>query len=353
MEGLLENNLIRHMPWGDGMVDESGWHCLQPNRPRPFRPQCELESYTTIVQALHPGDRWVDPDPPKGGEMVPIQEWVWPEKIWTASVAYSSRPPASVRIQQGWASTCWLLADLGTVSMYPALFNALLVESDESLGVYCFRFTVPDGTPRRVCVDGRVPMNPTKRKHAPLYASALEPGEMWPVLVEKAVAKLLGSYEAMEWGKPGEGMGLLTGAVGRLYYRESQTGREMGDPDQLWSLLYDFLWRKGFILDICFLESRFQGRGLTPGHIYAVLGAFVVGGTRLVKLCNPGGNGREWTGSWSAASSEWHDVPRADQERIGFSRTMGWIFFMSIEDIAHAVEAVGAARVFVDLGHLR
>ena len=67
-------------------------------------------------------------------------------------------------------------------------------------------------------IDDRLPV----KDGCYIYARCFDPNEHWVALVEKAFAKLHGSYEAIEGGMPIEAMVDLTGGLAERY--------ELSDP---------------------------------------------------------------------------------------------------------------------------
>ena len=76
----------------------------------------------------------------------------------------------------------------------------------------------------QVMVDDRLPCDPSTRE--PLYVRSCRHGELWPCLVEKALAKLHGSYAALHGGSFARALRDLTGGVPRV-----RPSRELGWAD--------------------------------------------------------------------------------------------------------------------------
>ena len=103
-----------------------------------------------------------------------------------------------------------------------------------------------------------------------IYARCFDPNEFWVALVEKAFAKLHGSYEAIEGGMPIEAMVDLTGGLAERY--------ELNDP-AMHPLLYKYL-RRSFAAQAFITCSRkgdwrqahsADQNGLVQGHAYVRL----------------------------------------------------------------------------------
>ena len=72
-------------------------------------------------------------------------------------------------------------------------------ERDEELGIYEFTFR-PEGRVVKVCVDDGVPIVTDARGQRVAYCHSRSEGELWPILLEKAYAKLYGGYQDISGG---------------------------------------------------------------------------------------------------------------------------------------------------------
>jgi len=156
------------------------------------------------------------------------------------------------------------------------------------------------------------------------------------MLLEKAWAKLHGSYFAIARGLPGEALGDLTGAPVQfipvdspaLFQRISEA--TCNDPQAK---------GKGwFVCGVIPLQDPtgqpmkyVQRAGLLPGHAYGVLDARVVDDDCLLKLRNPFGEA-EFTGEWSDNSNRWNNVSEEKKKNLGYERAEYGAFWMGLAD---------------------
>lgn len=94
-------------------------------------------------------------------------------------------------LHQGYLADRWLLTSLGMLSARPPCLMALFASTgQEEVGRYCIRF-YEQGSWRSVYVDDRLPCGPD---YYPLFLTSSSLLEAWPPLLEKGLAKYMGSY---------------------------------------------------------------------------------------------------------------------------------------------------------------
>eukprot|EP00941_MAST-03F_sp_MAST-3F-sp1_P004868 g4868.t1 len=145
--------------------------------------------------------------------------------------------------------------------------------------------------------------------------------EIWVLAIEKAYAKLYGSYANIEAGVSKDALFDLTGCPAfRILLGENRTSTE----DEIWKVLSE-KQAQGTALcasvppytdpktgaDIA--GEHVHECGLVHGHAYTVLSLHVVQetGQRLLRLRNPWGRG-EWKGEWSDNWSGWTSTLRRE-----------------------------------------
>ncbi|OQR76203.1 calpain-5-like [Tropilaelaps mercedesae] len=136
---------------------------------------------------------------------------------------------SSADVSEGVAGNVWFVSAANALSREKHLFNKVipsaslyaLVASPEgekaSKFAYCglFRFMFYHfGEWRQVLVDDRLPVDP--HTAVPLFAKSRTKDEFWPILLEKAYAKYLGSYEALRFYWLEKALVDLTGGVCEL-----------------------------------------------------------------------------------------------------------------------------------------
>ena len=172
------------------------------------------------------------------------------------------------------------------------LINDLVIEDYADVGLFGIKFYVM-GKWVTVAVDDQFPCSQQQRQWKPLFAgpkkhSEQEAGEkeIWPMLFEKAFAKLNGSYECTDAGSSDDALQLLTGGV--IDYLPL-TGAP-NEFERIRSLLADV---SGDTFMCCGCRSQRQGYssaqlravGLYSGHAYSLTRAVVTqAGVKLVQV---------------------------------------------------------------------
>ncbi|KAM9348877.1 calpain-1 catalytic subunit-like [Symphorus nematophorus] len=238
---------------------------------------------------------------------------------------------------QGGVGNCWFLAAISALTFHKSLM-VQVVPMDQSFsnyaGIFHFRFwrfgkwvdiVIDDSLPT---LDGRL-----------LSVHSNGRNEFWVPLLEKAYAKVCGSYADMNAGLPSEACKDFSGGVHMTYLlREAHTA---GHDEELWHQLNR---ATGCNSMICCgtaqkgdkLINTVAHTGLVDAHAYSVTAVTEVeyygSKVRLVRVMNPWGR-QEWSGKWSDKSDMWNRVSPEDREKC-FDRDDGE-FWMELEEFCH------------------
>lgn len=135
--------------------------------------------------------------PPAGHPSAEDVRWLRPAQVCEAvgapAPALFVDSSSSSDVVQGALGDCWFLSALGVVALQPELLSRVFSRWEESpAGGKCTFVFHYEGEWRPITIDDRLPCHTNGRL---LYARAATINEMWVPLVEKAYAKLHGSYE--------------------------------------------------------------------------------------------------------------------------------------------------------------
>uniref|UniRef100_A0A671VSX0 Calpain-3 n=1 Tax=Sparus aurata TaxID=8175 RepID=A0A671VSX0_SPAAU len=229
-------------------------------------------------------------------------------------------------ICQGELGDCWLLAAIACLTVNEKLLYRV-IPPDQSFtenyaGIFHFQFW-RYGEWIDVVVDDRIPTCNNKL----VFTKSFRNNEFWSALLEKAYAKLHGSYEALKGGNTLEAMEDFTGGVTEFF--------ELSEaPKDLYSIMRKALQRgslMGCSIDVTSeLESR-TDLGLVRGHAYSIIGLEENTKVRLIRLRNPWGFVL-WKGPWSVNSKEWSTISTADRENLKKQTIETSEFWMSFDD---------------------
>ncbi|XP_028251456.1 calpain-1 catalytic subunit-like [Parambassis ranga] len=250
---------------------------------------------------------------------------------------------------QGLLGNCWFLASIGALTFQKHILGQVVpleqAFDENYCGIFHFRFwrfgkwvdvVIDDKLPT---INGRLIFVHSKNQH-----------EFWPALLEKAYAKVCGSYADMIAGTPAEAMMDFTGGV-HIYVDLSEP------PSDLFNLLCRAGQSKTLIgcstcKDKTYPKPVFPN-GLVQGHAYTVTGVKQMMNqgnlVNLVRLWNPWGD-TEWNGDWCDWSPLWQTVSGKDRETC-LSIAEDGEFWMSLEDFCKwytSVDICGLSPDFLD-----
>ena len=194
-----------------------------------------------------------------------------------------------------------------------------------------------NGEKKVVVVDDYFPYNEAKGKWA--FSRPSESNEIWVLILEKAWAKVFGSYSRIEAGDCGEVMNPLTGCP-----TQNITLAEYKNKSNLWHLLS---WADRLQFPMCCAASsskedfvgqqEIEEKGIVDNHAYTLIGVKEIkmdtGKTeRLLCVRNPWGKSKkmtEWKGDWSDVSPLW---TAKTKQQVGFKEANDGIFWISLKD---------------------
>ncbi|KAF1754285.1 hypothetical protein GCK72_020845 [Caenorhabditis remanei] len=194
---------------------------------------------------------------------------------------------------QGPLGDCWLIAPLMTIARKRDLLEQIIPENDFSVkhGLFLVRLFF-NGEWNIVVVDGHFPLDASGGYE---FARVVCSTELWPCLIEKAVAKMLGGYHNLMGGPLFSSFQYLTGASCLKINLNNETSLDM-----LWEKLHELL-SLGYLISISTLHKFKNGaatqNGLGRCHSYSLLDICVHEGHRLVLI--GGTNILKWNGKWS------------------------------------------------------
>ena len=201
-------------------------------------------------------------------------------------------------VNQGWLGDCWFVAPAASLSIHGYLLKKVIPHSDQQelnredyCGILLFRFH-RFGKWVEVVVDDYLPTYYNEQNELKLaFMHSNKSNEFWAALLEKAYAKIDGSYGDLRGGRTADALNDLTGGISEEIYfkelRESESARQ-----KVCRQLKIALSRKQPSLvtrEGCFLERA----------IFSCLQTYYIESSMSVNQCMEGGKAEDWT-RWKA-----------------------------------------------------
>ncbi|XP_038724877.1 calpain-type cysteine protease DEK1 isoform X2 [Tripterygium wilfordii] len=237
---------------------------------------------------------------------------------------------------------CWFLSAVAVLTEISRISEVIITPEYNEEGIYTVRFCI-QGEWVPVVVDDWIPCEAPGK---PAFATSRKGNELWVSLLEKAYAKLHGSYEALEGGLVQDALVDLTGGAGEeIDMRSAQAQIDLASG-RLWSQLLRFK-QEGFLLGAgspSGSDVHISSSGIVQGHAYSLLQVREVDGHKLVQIRNPWANEVEWNGPWSDSSPEWTDRMKHKLKYVPQSKD--GIFWMSWQDFQIHFRSIYVCRVY-------
>lgn len=327
---------------------------------------------------------------------------------------------------QGQVGDCWLIASIAAIAEFPAQVRKLFLEVDKEGGRYVVQlYDMGKGAWEKVTVDDFIPCiyeedytdipyveneqgqlvykwndthNPDGSSKIPMrwtpHFSKLAKNQMWALILEKAVAKFVGTFAGAAGGAEPYALIAFTGMplcynfvrpslddtdtssklgewewMGAQYLGRQLTGMNYAPVDEETPVLSDdALWEKlvsydarNYLMCVCITKFKHPGTnqgmfrpdGLVFGHAYSLISCVAVplargGRVRLMQIRNPHGDGEvtkegffktEWNGDWNDNSPMWTQHPEV-RDAVDFSPGNDGLFWMSFEDFRKVYDKV-------------
>ena len=217
-------------------------------------------------------------------------------------------------VVEGALDDCYLVGALTLLAQHPSMVKALFHAEKSSApdGRHCVRVW-QQGTRTEVVVDDLIPCDPSSSQ--PIFARCRRPSGFWVQIVEKAFAKLHGSYGSLSGGSTAEALHDLTGRPVFDYNLEQPDVRADIREGQLWSEVCEHVQAHSMVACEAIKSGpRVEAdshQGLILNHAYCVLEARELAAERgsdpvkMLRLRNPWGSAPTWSGPFCAGSSDW------------------------------------------------
>ncbi|XP_053298008.1 calpain-1 catalytic subunit [Pleuronectes platessa] len=311
-----------------------------PSNPAAFNHQ----DYAQLKdQHLRSGTLFVDDAfPPNtrslGGLPNPGVEWLRPAELLqrqnnSSEPTFFPQGASRFDFGQGYVSNCWFLSALCSLTFNQRMI-AQVVPVDQSFeghaGIFHFRFW-RFGQWVDVVVDDLLPTT----NNFLLSVHCKGGNIFWVPLLEKAYAKVCGSYDDMNFGLPSEAFKDFSGGVYTTY--KLGEAHDKGHDEELWLTLTRAIRCKSMIC--CTTPTGDKqvnsvgDNGLVIGHSYSVTGVTEVdclgSKVKLVRIVNPWG-AQEWKGKLGERSDMGNLLNTEDQ-----AKHQDGEFWMELENFCH------------------
>ena len=229
----------------------------------------------------------------------------------------------------------YFLSSIGAMCEYPGLIAKMFVQKEYNPEGYYSLILFLDGEYQIIYVDDYFPC--LKGTNIPYFTKSNK-FELWPLILEKAWAKVNGSYANSLSGWPNDIFRTFTGfCCEDLNHNEEK-------EERIWNIIKKVKENNGIISSATKNEDDVYEKGLIRGYNYTVLNTEEIEGdnnekVQLLKLRNDLGK-TEWNGDWSKESELFDQIPeekRDLKEGEFYISLKDFIKYFSRTDLCHII----------------
>ncbi|KAK6195804.1 hypothetical protein SNE40_001159 [Patella caerulea] len=264
---------------------------------------------------------------------------------------------------QGTLGNCWFVAACACIAEDSNLWKKVVPDyhgqewstDNKYAGIFHFRFW-RCGKWVDVVIDDQLPT----RGGRLIFLHSKSRNEFWSALLEKAYAKLFGSYEALTAGKSRDAMVDLTGGAGEtldiIDFRGEERKTRLFDILHKAKINHSLMCASIQAKSAAEMETKLS-IGLVRGHAYSITAVQKIHlkGTGLfqffnrekilmIRCRNPWG-GVEWRGPWSDGSPEWTKVSESEKKELGLTFDENGEFWMSFDDFCRYFTTIDLCHI--------
>ena len=230
-------------------------------------------------------------------------KWTPAEQIFqTDNFQVINQSISPENIIQGDLGNCYFLTAIASLCKHPKLIEKLFVIKEKSKE-HCYGVYVKiSGIWRLVLLDDFIPFFNDSEGNKHFFFSRSYNPELWVALIEKAWAKISGSY-----------VNAIEGSTSEVFDAFSDgTTESFNIFEDEKNEIYDLLKKSNEDNDCVTTKASDDNSicnvGLVPKRNYVVEDVKETPkGDKLIRLKNLWGNGDEWSGNWSNHSKKWTD----------------------------------------------
>ena len=229
-------------------------------------------------------------------------------------------------ITNGKITSSYFLSSIAALCDYPGLIKNIFINKEYNPDGYYTLILFIDGEFQSIYLDDYFPC--LKGTNIP-YFTKVNDFSIWPLLLEKAWAKLNNNYQNALSGWPNDIFRTFTGfSCEELNHNEE-------NPERIWDIIKTVKENNGIICSSTKNEENLNDVGLIPGFTYSLVYTVEVEDEKnrkiyLIKLRNDLGYS-EWNGDWNIKSLYWNDHIKNQIDKNKLELKDGE-FFMCLND---------------------